>query len=57
LNFFYSFSFHDVCADTTPPIFYLNDTSRRVISLVEQYNKYRKAAKVLKQTNMNYKQK
>eukprot|EP00898_Chlorokybus_atmophyticus_P005616 jgi/Chlat1/6055/Chrsp4S06214 len=31
--------FHATCLDTAPPIFYLNDTSRQVIELVEQLNK------------------
>ncbi|XP_069037465.1 diphosphomevalonate decarboxylase isoform X2 [Lepisosteus oculatus] len=30
--------FHATCLDTCPPIFYLNDTSRRIISLVHRYN-------------------
>ncbi|KYQ91430.1 diphosphomevalonate decarboxylase [Tieghemostelium lacteum] len=30
--------FHEVCATTTPPIYYLNDTSRYIINLVEKYN-------------------
>ncbi|KAK4683494.1 diphosphomevalonate decarboxylase, partial [Tremellales sp. Uapishka_1] len=32
--------FHAVCLDTQPPIFYLNDTSRAIIGLVEELNKY-----------------
>eukprot|EP01119_Soliformovum_irregulare_P015767 TRINITY_DN448_c0_g1_i1.p1 TRINITY_DN448_c0_g1~~TRINITY_DN448_c0_g1_i1.p1 ORF type:complete len:401 (-),score=102.27 TRINITY_DN448_c0_g1_i1:133-1308(-) len=31
--------FHAVCADTTPPIYYLNDTSRFIIDLIHRYNK------------------
>lgn len=30
--------FHAVCLDTSPPIFYMNDTSHRIISLVERWN-------------------
>ncbi|EEB08209.2 diphosphomevalonate decarboxylase [Schizosaccharomyces japonicus yFS275] len=30
--------FHAVCLDTTPPIFYLNDTSRAIIRAVESIN-------------------
>lgn len=30
--------FHATCLDTFPPIFYMNDTSRRVIKLVHAYN-------------------
>ncbi|KAI5966691.1 MVD1 [Candida theae] len=30
--------FHAVCLDSYPPIFYLNDTSKRVIKLVEKLN-------------------
>ncbi|KAM5550647.1 hypothetical protein ABKV19_027143 [Rosa sericea] len=30
--------FHAVCLDTCPPIFYMNDTSHRIISLVEKWN-------------------
>jgi len=29
---------HAVCLDTSPPIFYMNDTSHRIISLVEKWN-------------------
>jgi diphosphomevalonate decarboxylase len=32
-------SFHAVCLDTSPPIFYLNDTSRGIIRLVEELNR------------------
>jgi diphosphomevalonate decarboxylase len=31
-------SFHSVCADTYPPIFYMNDVSRRIIALVHAAN-------------------
>ncbi len=30
--------FHAVCLDTYPPIFYMNDTSRYIVRLVEQMN-------------------
>ena len=30
--------FHAICLDTYPPIFYLNDTSRRIIHLISRYN-------------------
>nr|AGT17596.1 mevalonate diphosphate decarboxylase [Picrorhiza kurrooa] len=30
--------FHAVCLDTLPPIFYMNDTSHRIISCVEKWN-------------------
>ncbi|KAI1904220.1 hypothetical protein AGOR_G00003430 [Albula goreensis] len=32
--------FHATCMDTYPPIFYLNDVSRRVINLVHRYNNH-----------------
>lgn len=32
-------SFHAVCLDTDPPIFYLNDVSRAIIALVTEYNR------------------
>ncbi|KAF6763359.1 GHMP kinase [Ephemerocybe angulata] len=32
-------SFHAVCLDTEPPIFYLNDVSRAIISVVVEYNR------------------
>lgn len=32
-------SFHAVCLDTSPPIFYLNDTSRAIIQLVQELNR------------------
>uniref|UniRef100_A0A7N0ZSD2 Diphosphomevalonate decarboxylase n=1 Tax=Kalanchoe fedtschenkoi TaxID=63787 RepID=A0A7N0ZSD2_KALFE len=31
--------FHAVCLDTYPPIFYMNDTSHRIISIVEKWNR------------------
>lgn len=31
--------FHAVCLDTTPPIFYMNDTSHKIISIVEKWNR------------------
>ncbi|KAM0789653.1 hypothetical protein ACM66B_000455 [Microbotryomycetes sp. NB124-2] len=31
--------FHAVCLDTEPPIFYMNDVSRSIISLVTEYNR------------------
>ena len=33
--------FHATCLDTTPPIFYLNDTSRKIISVVHKYNTFK----------------
>lgn len=33
--------FHATCLDTYPPIFYLNDVSRRVIHFVHRYNEHR----------------
>jgi len=38
-------SFHDVCADTNPPIYYLNETSRNVIKMIRAYNEYSKTMK------------
>lgn len=32
-------SFHAVCLDTEPPIFYLNDVSRSIISVIVEYNR------------------
>lgn len=34
--------FHAVCLDTFPPIFYLNETSKKIIHLVTCFNKYHK---------------
>lgn len=31
--------FHATCLDTSPPIFYMNDTSHRIISCVEKWNR------------------
>lgn len=31
-------SFHSVCLDSSPPIFYLNDTSKKIIKLVHKLN-------------------
>ncbi|EGC35790.1 hypothetical protein DICPUDRAFT_32847 [Dictyostelium purpureum] len=31
--------FHEVCATTTPAIYYLNDTSRYIMNLIHRYNK------------------
>lgn len=33
--------FHATCLDTSPPIFYLNETSKRVIELVHAFNAYK----------------
>ncbi|KAJ2926632.1 hypothetical protein H1R20_g10462, partial [Candolleomyces eurysporus] len=32
-------SFHAVCLDTEPPIFYMNDVSRSIISVIVEYNR------------------
>lgn len=32
--------FHAVCLDTSPPIFYMNDTSHRIISSLERWNRF-----------------
>jgi len=32
-------SFHAVCLDTEPPIFYMNDVSRAIISVIVEYNR------------------
>lgn len=31
--------FHAVCLDTSPPIFYMNDTSHKIISVAEKWNR------------------
>jgi diphosphomevalonate decarboxylase len=38
--------FHAVCADTTPQIFYLNEVSKRIIKLVNDYNEACKEVRV-----------
>ncbi|CAN0871949.1 Diphosphomevalonate decarboxylase MVD2, peroxisomal [Linum grandiflorum] len=38
--------FHAVCLDTSPPIFYMNDTSHRIISCVEKWNRSQATAQV-----------
>lgn len=38
--------FHAVCLDTCPPIFYMNDTSHRIISCVEKWNRSEEAPQV-----------
>uniref|UniRef100_A0A8C9RG38 Diphosphomevalonate decarboxylase n=1 Tax=Scleropages formosus TaxID=113540 RepID=A0A8C9RG38_SCLFO len=38
--------FHATCLDTYPPIFYLNDVSRRVIGLVHRYNRHYRETRV-----------
>lgn len=38
--------FHATCLDTYPPIFYMNDTSRRIISFVERWRKAEGTAQV-----------
>ncbi|KAK9958564.1 hypothetical protein ABG768_010677 [Culter alburnus] len=38
--------FHATCLDTYPPIFYLNNVSHRIISLVHRYNQYYGETKV-----------
>ena len=32
--------FHAVCLDTSPPIFYMNNTSHRIINCVEKWNQF-----------------
>lgn len=32
--------FHSVCADTYPPIFYMNDVSRQIVRIAHAYNKW-----------------
>jgi hypothetical protein len=31
-------SFHATCLDTSPPIFYMNESSKRIVNLVHAYN-------------------
>jgi len=38
--------FHAVCLDTLPPIFYMNDTSHRIISCVEKWNRSEESPQV-----------
>eukprot|EP00871_Galdieria_phlegrea_P005663 jgi/Galph1/6098/GphlegSOOS_G4730.1 len=38
--------FHACCLDSFPPIFYLNDVSRRIISFVHEYNECKEKIKV-----------
>ncbi|XP_044479016.1 diphosphomevalonate decarboxylase MVD2, peroxisomal-like [Mangifera indica] len=38
--------FHAVCLDTCPPIFYMNDTSHKIIDLVEKWNRSEGSAQV-----------
>ncbi|KAM9122543.1 diphosphomevalonate decarboxylase [Pangshura tecta] len=38
--------FHATCLDTFPPIFYLNDVSRRIIALVHRFNAHHGKTKV-----------
>ncbi|NWU94876.1 MVD1 decarboxylase, partial [Upupa epops] len=38
--------FHATCLDTFPPIFYLNDVSRRIIALVHRFNAHHGHTKV-----------
>jgi len=33
--------FHAICLDTQPPLFYLNDKSKEIIRLVNEFNKYK----------------
>ncbi|WFD07272.1 diphosphomevalonate decarboxylase [Malassezia vespertilionis] len=37
-------NFHACCLDTAPPIFYMNDTSRAIVQLVEEMNRARHEA-------------
>ncbi|KAL1343094.1 hypothetical protein HN51_029534 [Arachis hypogaea] len=38
--------FHAVCLDTWPPIFYMNDTSHRIISIIEKWNRSEESPQV-----------
>jgi hypothetical protein len=38
--------FHAVCLDTYPPIFYLNDTSKKIIDICHKINAGPEGAKV-----------
>ncbi|KAL7252689.1 hypothetical protein ACSBR1_007286 [Camellia fascicularis] len=38
--------FHAVCMDTSPPIFYMNDTSHRIIGCVEKWNRLEESPQV-----------
>ncbi|XP_058088886.1 diphosphomevalonate decarboxylase MVD2, peroxisomal [Magnolia sinica] len=38
--------FHAVCLDTCPPIFYMNDTSHRIINYMERWNRFEGAQQV-----------
>nr|QSL83310.1 Diphosphomevalonate decarboxylase like 1 [Nigella sativa] len=38
--------FHATCLDTTPPIFYMNDTSHRIISYMEKWNQFERTPQV-----------
>ncbi|KAK4759953.1 hypothetical protein SAY87_023084 [Trapa incisa] len=38
--------FHAVCLDTCPPIFYMNDTSHRIISCIEKWNRFEESPQV-----------
>lgn len=38
--------FHAVCMDTSPPIFYMNDTSHRIIGCVEKWNRFEESPQV-----------
>ncbi|KAI8031416.1 Diphosphomevalonate decarboxylase 2 [Camellia lanceoleosa] len=38
--------FHAVCMDTSPPIFYMNDTSHRIIGCVEKWNRAEESPQV-----------
>ncbi|XP_078443463.1 diphosphomevalonate decarboxylase 2-like [Wolffia australiana] len=38
--------FHAICLDTTPPIFYMNDTSHRIINMVERWRQFEGAPQV-----------